>query len=139
MTETRKECGFRQLCAIATALLGPRPAYLLESSDWKGAVQDRAHALGYKTPMTEIVWRAMDASEQAYRRKHPPKPHRQARPEPIISWAARRYVAKRSPSLPSEDDGPEWHRPLRLDPMVPLVAGMPAWLRTLLKSHASKP
>jgi hypothetical protein len=64
-----QSCGFRQLCAIAKALLEQRPTLLTDSGEWKESIKDRATALGYPRPMTADVYKAMDAVEHVHRRR----------------------------------------------------------------------
>jgi hypothetical protein len=62
-------CGFRQLCAIAKALLAQRPMLLHDSVEWKESIKDLATSLGYPSPMTADVYKAMNAVEHVHRRR----------------------------------------------------------------------
>lgn len=140
----RGHISFRQLCLVATEQLATDPTLLEDQAEWKAAVKDRVHQLGFVTPMGDIVGRALDASESAHmKRRAPPtppaSPDRSRRDDAPPGWSARRMVRSRSAPSEQDWDGPELPRPLRTDPMTPLMSAMPSWLSTRLKAHASKP
>ena len=98
----RPTIGYRQLCAIAAQLLKANPSYIEEQADWKGAVKDRAHHLGFATPMGDIVGRALDATERVHTiRRAPPSPaasHVPSKPDDTPpGWSARNYRARCGP------------------------------------------
>lgn len=66
----RPEVSFRQLVAIATAC---RHA---ESVEWKERIKDRVSSLGFQTPRSEQVYRAMDALEHVSRKARHGQPAR---------------------------------------------------------------
>ena len=55
---------FRQLCAIALDQLQREPT--IDCVEWKERIKDRTVAIGYLTPLTEVVYRAMNAIEHAH-------------------------------------------------------------------------
>jgi hypothetical protein len=130
-----KDCRFRQLCAIARELLEADPTIRTKGEDWKYAVIDRVIALGYRDPAPR-VYGALTAVEHAYLKTHPP-------PEPLTKKqlkAIENGLERASPtwnrrpqSWPDESDSPILEHPLRTDPMTPLRAAMPPWLRALKK------
>lgn len=63
-----KPCSFRQLCAIARALLDQHPTLLEDSIEWKESIKDRATRLGYPSPTTEAVYKAMNAVDHVRRK-----------------------------------------------------------------------
>jgi hypothetical protein len=65
--KTRRPISFRQLCLLATEQLRAEPT--IDNAEWKARIQDRAHAVGFLTPWTEEVYRAMDAVERSTSRR----------------------------------------------------------------------
>lgn len=53
---------FRQLCAVAKDRLLQQDT--TTTVDWKEDIKARVVALGYSDPLTEVVYRAMDATER---------------------------------------------------------------------------
>lgn len=137
----RRPIGFQQLCLLAAEQLAADPALRENQGDWKAAVKERAVALGFQSPMGDIVGRALDATERVHTtRRARPSPgvsHAPSRPDDTPpGWGARRIVGKRSALSEPDSDGPELVRPLRTEPMTPLMASMPSWLSTRLKQRA---
>ena len=62
-----KPCGFRQLCVIAKVLLQEQPTLLTDSAEWKESIKDRVTRLGYPSPLTVDVYKAMNAVEHVHR------------------------------------------------------------------------
>jgi hypothetical protein len=135
MPRARVPISFRQLCLVATEQLEANPG-LLNDSDWKDVVKDRVHQLGFQTPRTEFVYRAMDATESAYLKRHPPPRRRQPS---RVEHPSPHPAATRGPSLSPlrGEDQPELSRPLHTDPMVRLGSAIPPWLRDLMTKHAN--
>jgi hypothetical protein len=136
MPNGRQPISFRQLCLVAKELLEANRSWLTDSQiEWKEATKDRVHALGFLTPLNEEVYRALDATERAYLKRHPPKrkPPTRKPYDPTPD-----YITRTSPSPPNEDDSPTLEHPLRLDRMVPLASAMTPWLTLFKKpSHES--
>jgi hypothetical protein len=98
-TRTRPEVSFRQLCAIAKDL-GTQDT-TIDAVEWKDRIKDRTHALGFRTPYSDQVWRAIDAVEHAHptlSRMH--RPRHPSAPPPVMehspTWVAPRLKAARS-------------------------------------------
>lgn len=101
MHTPRTPIGFRQLCAIARALLTTDPT--MDDSEWREQIKCRIIALGYTYPTSpQTIPDAMTRVERAMERESGPRPAQHQSPRPLAP-------ARRVPELRST--GPRIDRP----------------------------
>ena len=70
MLNRRPAIGFRQLCLIAKEQLpAPTPDDPFNSADWKEAIRLRVTSLGFTSPPSDLLTKAMNATEHVHRTK----------------------------------------------------------------------
>ena len=72
LNPTRPEVRFRQLCAIATEIRTTQS--LTSYADWKEEVRHRTVTLGFRWPPPALTWKAIDAVDHVWRKRHPHHP-----------------------------------------------------------------
>jgi hypothetical protein len=68
----RPPCSFRQVYAITRTLLSRDPSLLRDTVEWKEQTKDAVSRLGYQTPTSAVVYRAMNALELVQTRRGAP-------------------------------------------------------------------